>query len=129
MFARSFLSAAIIGIAAMALAATSVAAEDKPGSGTRTITINAPGDGPASERIVLGLNKSVVVNLPRDAADVMVSNPEIVDAVIRTPRRIYLLGRGIGEGMGGAEEIGREAHQVEFGGSDQGRGAIRPEWV
>jgi len=31
MFARSFLSAAIIGIAAMALAATSVAAEDKPG--------------------------------------------------------------------------------------------------
>lgn len=97
MFARSFLSAAIIGIAAMALAATSVAAEDKPGSGTRTITINAPGDGPASERIVLGLNKSVVVNLPRDAADVMVSNPEIVDAVIRTPRRIYLLGRGIGQ--------------------------------
>ncbi len=97
MFARTILSAAIIGIAAMALAATSVAAGEQPGSGTRTITINAPGDGPASERIVLGLNKSVVVNLPRDAADVMVSNPEIVDAVIRTPRRIYLLGRSIGQ--------------------------------
>jgi pilus assembly protein CpaC len=45
----------------------------------------------------LGLNKSIIVDLQRDARDVLVSNPDIADAVIRTPRRIYLTGIKVGQ--------------------------------
>ena len=47
--------------------------------------------------VKLGLNKSLVIDLPRDARDVLVSNPVIADAVIRTPRRIYLTGVAVGQ--------------------------------
>jgi len=56
--------------------------------------------GPAigvSKSVKLGLNKSLVIDLPRDARDVLVSNPKIADAVIRTPRRIYLTGVAVGQ--------------------------------
>ena len=45
----------------------------------------------------LGVNKSLVVELPVDAGDVLVSNPEIADAVLRTSRRLYLIGVKLGQ--------------------------------
>ncbi len=45
----------------------------------------------------LGLNKSLVVELPRDAHDILVANPNVADAVTRTSRRIYLFGKQIGQ--------------------------------
>jgi pilus assembly protein CpaC len=70
----------------------------------------AGGDGPvpaygtvvtdtqSAVRVVkLGLNKSVIVDLPRDARDVLVSNPDVANAVIRTNRRIYLTGIKVGQ--------------------------------
>ncbi|ESQ74901.1 type II and III secretion system protein family protein [Asticcacaulis sp. AC402] len=36
--------------------------------------------------------RSAVIDLPADAADVFVSNPAVADAVLRTPRRIFVLG-------------------------------------
>lgn len=62
----------------------------------------------------IGLNKSVVLNMPEDVTDVLVSNPEIADAVIRSQRQIYLIGTGIGEtniflfGEGGRQLAGFE---------------------
>lgn len=50
-----------------------------------------------SQTIKLGLNKSVVLDLPQDAYDVLVSNPTIADAVTRTSRRIYLFGKQVGQ--------------------------------
>lgn len=50
-----------------------------------------------SERIKLGLNKSVVIDLPQDAYDILVANPAVADAVTRTARRIYLFGKQVGE--------------------------------
>lgn len=47
--------------------------------------------------IRLGINKSVVVELPRPAGDVLVSNPEIADAVLRTATRLYLIGVKVGQ--------------------------------
>ena len=51
----------------------------------------------ASQRIDLGLNKSIVIDLPRDAYDILVANPAVADAVTRTARRIYLFGKSVGE--------------------------------
>jgi pilus assembly protein CpaC len=55
------------------------------------------GAGQTTRSVKLGLNKSLVVELPRDARDVLVSNPVIADAVIRSSRRIYLTGVAVGE--------------------------------
>ncbi len=50
-----------------------------------------------SQRVQLGLNKSVVIDLPSDAYDILVANPAVADAVTRTSRRIYLFGKAVGE--------------------------------
>jgi pilus assembly protein CpaC len=47
--------------------------------------------------VYLGVNKSVVIDLPRAAGDVLVSNPAIADAVLRTSRRLYLIGVKLGQ--------------------------------
>ena len=47
--------------------------------------------------IRLGVNKSLVVELPRPAGDVLVSNPQIADAVLRTSQRLYLIGVKLGQ--------------------------------
>lgn len=49
------------------------------------------------KRCKLGLNKALVIDLPRDARDVLVSNPVIAEAVMRTSRRIYLTGVRVGQ--------------------------------
>ena len=55
-------------------------------------------DASAHNRLIrLGINKSMVVELPRDAGDVLVSNPDVADAVLRTSRRLYLIGVQIGQ--------------------------------
>jgi pilus assembly protein CpaC len=64
-----------------------------PQGGTAVMT----GQHSAARSVKLGLNKSVVVDLPRDARDVLVSNPAVADAVIRTSRRIYLTGVAVGQ--------------------------------
>src|SRR5690606_19050387 len=51
----------------------------------------------SAQRIKLGLNKSIVVDLPADAYDILVANPAVADAVTRTARRIYLFGKSVGE--------------------------------
>lgn len=60
------------------------------------VTIRQPGDGPVSERLSLPLGQAAVIHLPVDVADVMVANPEVADAVVRTSTRAVLLGQGVG---------------------------------
>ncbi len=45
----------------------------------------------------LGLDKSLVVDLPVDAHDILVANPTVADAVTRTSRRLYLFGKEVGQ--------------------------------
>jgi pilus assembly protein CpaC len=47
--------------------------------------------------VYLGVNKSMVIDLPRAAGDVLVSNPAIADAVLRTSTRLYLIGVKLGQ--------------------------------
>jgi pilus assembly protein CpaC len=54
--------------------------------------------GPGARRSVkLGLNKALVVDLPADAHDILVADPEMADAVTRSSRRIYLFGKTVGQ--------------------------------
>ncbi len=65
--------------------------------GRAEAVINFGGSGAASKSIVLPLNKAAIVELPQAAADVLVSQPSVVDAVIRSPQRVYLLGQQVGQ--------------------------------
>ncbi len=47
--------------------------------------------------LALGVGKSIVVDLPRDAKDVLIANPAIANAVIRSARRAYLIGVKAGQ--------------------------------
>ncbi|MCD2472257.1 type II and III secretion system protein family protein [Jiella sp. MQZ9-1] len=49
------------------------------------------------QTIRLGLNKSKVIVLSRDAHDILVANPAVADAVTRDARRIYIFGKKIGQ--------------------------------
>ncbi|MBB4066459.1 type II and III secretion system protein family protein [Gellertiella hungarica] len=60
------------------------------------IRIAQAGPG-AHKRLKLGLNKAIVVDLPEDAHDILVSDPQMADAVTRTSRRIYLFGKTVGQ--------------------------------
>ena len=45
----------------------------------------------------LGIGKSVVVDLPRDVKDVLVADPKIANAVVRSSQRAYIIGGAVGQ--------------------------------
>jgi pilus assembly protein CpaC len=45
----------------------------------------------------LGVGKSVVIDLPRDIKDVLVGDPKIANAVIRSSQRAYIIGAAVGQ--------------------------------
>ena len=49
-----------------------------------------------SQTVKVGLNKSMVIDLPGDAHDILVASPTVADAITRTSRRIYIFGRQVG---------------------------------
>lgn len=95
---RSPLSA-LLALAAMAVAGFGFAAVTAPGEGLAQSahrSLLRLGDG-TTRQIKLGLNKSMIVELPREVREVMVSNPDQIDAVIQSARRAYLIGKKQGE--------------------------------
>ncbi|MBI1366932.1 MAG: BON domain-containing protein [Alphaproteobacteria bacterium] len=77
-----------------ALAAFAAPAE---AASARAASVDLGGASAVSKRIVLPLNKAAIVELPVAASDVLVSQPSIVDAVVRSPHRVYLLGQKVGQ--------------------------------
>jgi len=47
--------------------------------------------------VPLGIGKSVVIDLPVDIKDVLVSDPKVANAVVRSSRRAYLIGVAVGQ--------------------------------
>ena len=82
------IAAALVFIAADGALAFPRADED---GAARVISVSTRSNGPVHQSLVLPLDKAAIVQIDADARDVLVSNPEIVDAVVRTPRRIFLL--------------------------------------
>ena len=72
---------------------TPVTAAD-PGSLAPAVQIH--GDK-AAQFIPLGVSKSIVVDLPGDIKDVLVADPQIANAVVRTARRAYIIGVAVGQ--------------------------------
>jgi pilus assembly protein CpaC len=83
--------------ASVALAPTYASAQVEPADAPTVRITNGGGSGARSASIVLPYGKSAIIDLPADARDVLISNPEIADATIRTARRAYVIGRQLGQ--------------------------------
>ena len=90
---------ALTGIAAslaVTAAPTPTLAQGGPADGLRggsgVIRVDLSSQSAATQSISLPKGRSAVVELPVDARDVMVTNPLVADAVLRSPRRITVLG-------------------------------------
>lgn len=101
--ARRSIRNLVLGLAlgAMALAAglpdtDRALAQSAGGALAGHMTIN-PAELSTARQVKLGLGKSLVIDLPRDAKDVLVSSPAVADAVMRTARRAYLIGLTVGQ--------------------------------
>jgi pilus assembly protein CpaC len=64
------------------------------GAGT---VITSAGNGANSRTVTVGVNKSVIIELEAPAADVVIANPEIADAVVQTSQRIIFRGVKYGQ--------------------------------
>jgi len=55
-------------------------------------------DGQSNARpLTLGIGKSIVIDLPRDIKDVLVADPKIANAVVRSSQRAYIIGATVGQ--------------------------------
>jgi pilus assembly protein CpaC len=55
-------------------------------------------DGQMNARfLALGVGKSIVIDLPRDIKDVLIADPKIATAVIRSAQRAYIIGAAVGQ--------------------------------
>jgi pilus assembly protein CpaC len=55
-------------------------------------------EGQMNARFVsLGIGKSIVIDLPREIKDVLVADPKIANAVVRSTQRAYIIGAAVGQ--------------------------------
>ena len=84
---------ALIVVAGMAPIAPAIAAE----AGIRTPVIQVAASEATSRAIPLGIGKSVAIDLPTDIKDVLVADPKVANAVVRSSRRVYMIGVAVGQ--------------------------------
>ncbi len=98
--ARAALAGALIAFApglAMAQMARPMTGGDAMPGPSGIIRVDLAGQNAGSQNLSIPRGKSAIIELPVDARDVMVSNPQIADAVLRSPRRIYIVGVAAGQ--------------------------------
>ena len=55
------------------------------------------GNFPLAKRVSLGLSKSLLVQFPFELKDVLVSDPDKVDAVVQSSNRVFLIAKKLGQ--------------------------------
>src|ERR1700690_1579652 len=93
---RTFLIRALSFSAAAAMTLNpalvpAVASDDRP-------IAPVAADGQMNARFLsLGVGKSIVIDLPRDIKGVLVADPKIANAVVRSAQRAYIIGAAVGQ--------------------------------
>ena len=84
-----------VALAALVAVISQVTAQPAHAPRQQTTVARQPAAG--SHTITLGVGKSLPVELPRDARDVIVANPAIANAVVRSARRAFIIGVAVGQ--------------------------------
>jgi pilus assembly protein CpaC len=91
---NGLLCGAVLAAAWGAIAATPAGASDP----VEPIDPVVHSGSPEGLRFVpLGVGKSFIVELPRDTKDVLVADPKVANAIVRSARRAYLIGVAVGQ--------------------------------
>jgi pilus assembly protein CpaC len=76
---------------------------------------DAPVVASGDQSIELTTTKAVYIDLPSDARDVLIADPEVADVVIKTPRRAYVIGIKTGDTNAFfLDEAGRRILQLDI---------------
>jgi pilus assembly protein CpaC len=89
----AILSVALFALVDLASVGQAVAAE----AATQTPIIRVAASEATSRFVPLGIGKSVAIDLPADIKDVLVADPKVANAVIRSSRRVYIIGVAVGQ--------------------------------
>jgi pilus assembly protein CpaC len=87
----------VASFAAVGLGVLSVAFASDLRVDARAPTLQVAASEAGSRFVSLGIGKSVVIDLPREIKDVLVADPKIANAVVRSSRRVYLIGGSVGQ--------------------------------
>ena len=88
---------ATVTVVAMSVGANAAPKEVRPKAPAGAPVVDLVSSDTNSVPVRLGVGKSVVIDLPRDIKDVLVADPSVANAVVRTARRTYLIGQKIGQ--------------------------------
>ena len=50
-----------------------------------------------SQRLTLGVGRAIIVDLPGEASEIIVGDPKVANAVVRSTRKIYVMGVSTGQ--------------------------------
>jgi pilus assembly protein CpaC len=90
--ARHWLSALLVlAVVSCGPSATTEARDQRP---LRQGDVTSQSD---ARFVSLGVGKSFVIDLPRDAKDVLVADPKIANVVLRSAQRAYIIGAAVGQ--------------------------------
>ena len=111
MIARTALRVITVALAAISVAPVAAWAQNDAVGGTRSIIRIPPNVPlPATRQVTLGEGKALMVELPQDSTDVIVSHIDTIDATVHTARRIMLYGKKIG--TANVFILGRDGRQL-----------------
>ena len=90
---------ASLAAALLAGIATSVSAQKAGGGSARGSVLSIPANAafPLAKRIDLGVGRSIVVQFPIPLKDVLVSDPQLMDAVVQSSDRVFLIAKKSGQ--------------------------------
>ena len=103
-----------LALAARLMLAAAFAAPAAPAAAARPQRAATSVDA-ESQRISMGVGKSTIIDLPEDAAEIFVANPAVANAVVRTARKIYVIGTATGQtSLFALDRQGREIASFEI---------------
>jgi pilus assembly protein CpaC len=61
------------------------------------VGVESPGAAVLARRITLGVGRAIVVDLPGEASEIIVGDPKVANAVVRSARKIFVMGVSTGQ--------------------------------
>ena len=86
------LAAVLAALASVAICAGSVEARPDPVLTAAPVLDVGTNEGGTSRKLDLTIGRSLIIDLPRDAKEVFVANPKVANAVVRSTRKVFIIG-------------------------------------
>src|SRR6188474_3602368 len=94
---RTLSHAASLGALIAFMALTPILPAPAADGPQKVVAVKVAASEGTSRSIPLGIGKSVAIDLPSDIKDVLVADPKIANAVVRSSRRVYMIGVAVGQ--------------------------------